>query len=126
MRKLGEGGLMGRVSWSDQAEADLDRMALAVADQLRRNTEEILHDIPPVEYQSDEGELPNGIMWHRGAAHESLSEHDGGPQDYAFLYRRQDSNPESEILAVPSTKEIASKYAQMTKEPRDTDYAQSL
>jgi hypothetical protein len=101
------------VSW-DKAEADLDRIALAVADQLRRNAEEILHDIPPVEYASDEGELPYGIMWHRGADHEDLSEQDDGPQDYVFLYRRQDSSPGFEILAVPSTKEMASKYAQMT------------
>lgn len=111
---------MPTVSW-DKAEADLDRIALAVADQLRRNAEEILHDIPPVDYEGDEGELPYGMMWHRGAAHESLSEQDGGPQDYAFLYQRQDSDPEFEILAVASKEEMASMYARMymTVELRD-------
>ena len=98
---------MGRVSWSDQAEADLDGIALAVADQLRRNAEQILHDIPPVEHEGDEGELPYGMMWHRGAAHESLSEQDGGPQNYAFLYRKRRPG-EFEVLAVPR---LSSKYA---------------
>jgi hypothetical protein len=105
------------VSWGNEAEAKLDSIALAVADELRRNAEEILHDIPPVEVEGDEGDLPYGIMWHRGAAHERFSEQDGGPQNYVFLYRRQDSNPEFEILAVPSNKEMASLYARTYMTP---------
>lgn len=69
---------MRKVSWSDRAEADLDRIASAVADQLRRNAEEILHDIPPVEYAGDEGAY-GGIMWHRGDGHAPVfAKHDGG------------------------------------------------
>jgi hypothetical protein len=119
------------VSWGNEAEAKLDSIALAVADELRRNAEEILHDIPPVAYKGDEGDFPDGSMWHSGAAHErlseedeslseedeSLSEEDGGPQNYVFLYRRQDSNPEFEILAVLSNKEMARLYVRKFMPP---------
>ena len=112
------------VSWGKEAEAKLDSIAPAVADELRRNAEEILHNIPPVKCEGDEGDLPNGTMWHRGAAHErlseqdeSISEQDGGPQNYVFLYRRQDSDPEFEILDVLSNKEMASLYARIYMPP---------
>ncbi len=112
------------VSWSDEAEAKLDSIAPAVADELRRNAEEILHDIPPVKCEGDEGDFPNGTMWHRGAAYkrlseqdESLSEQDSGAQDYVLLYRRHDSNPEFEILDVLSNKEMASMYARIYMPP---------
>jgi hypothetical protein len=112
------------VSWGNEAEAKLDSIAVAVADKLRRNAEEILHDIPPVAYKGDEGDFPDGSMWHSGAAHERLSEEDessseedGGPQNYVFLYRRQHSNPEFEILAVLSTKEMARLYARKFMPP---------
>lgn len=120
---------MGRVSWSDQAEADLNRIAPAVADQIRRNAEKILHDIPPLDHPADEGALGDGFLWHRGVAHgrhTEQEEQDDGPQNYFLLYRKRDSDPEFEILAVPSEKQVASKWAQMTREPRDTGYAQSL
>ena len=54
MRSSGAGAAnpepKSRVSWSDQAEADLDNIPPAVAYELRRNAEEILHDIPPRVY----------------------------------------------------------------------------
>ena len=112
------------VSWSNKAEAKLDSIALAVADDLRRNAEEILHDIPPVVYEGDEGDLPRGRMWHRGAAHErlseqdeSLTEQDDGPQNYVFRYRRQGANPEFEILDILSNEEMARLYARMYMTP---------
>jgi hypothetical protein len=112
------------VSWDNEAEAKLGSMTPAVADELRRNAEEILHDIPPVDYEGDEGDLPNGGMWHRGAAHARLSEQDeglseqgGGAQNYVFLYRRQDSSPQFEILKVLSNKEMASLYARIYMPP---------
>ena len=103
---------MPRVSW-DKAEADLDRIAPAVANQLRRNAEKILHDIPPLDVPGDEGVLDDRILWHRGS-HENLNERDDGPQNYLLLYRKHDSDSEFEILAVPSNKQVASKWVQMT------------
>ena len=129
MRKLGEGGLMSRVSWSDQAEADLQSIDPdAVRDQLRRNAEEILHYIPRrTAYPADEGAC-SGIMWHRGIAHGRCAEEeqDNGPENYFLFYRRRTTTPGFEILAVRSIHQMASMYAQMTREPRDTGYAQSL
>lgn len=103
---------MPRVSW-DKAEADLDWIAPAVADQLKRNAEEILHNIPPLDVPGDEGELDDGIMWHRGS-HETLDEHADGPQNYLLLYRKHEFDSEFEILAVSSNKQVASKWVQMT------------
>src|SRR5689334_11398952 len=46
VRKLGEGGQMVRVRWSDEAEADLAAInPAAVRDQIRNSAEEILHPI---------------------------------------------------------------------------------
>jgi hypothetical protein len=118
MRRLGEGGLMGRASWSDQAEADLQSIDSAVRDQLRRNAEE-LQDIPPnTADPADEG-ANGGIMWRRGIGDGRSTEQDNGPQNYFLLYRKQNPAPGFEILAVCSIHQMASMWAQMTREPRD-------
>lgn len=121
---------MGRVSWSDQAETDLQSIDPdAVRDQLKRNAEKILHDIlPRTAYPADEG-TDGKIMWHRGVAHgrhTEQEEQDDGPQNYFLFYRRRTTAPGFEILAGRSIGQMASMWAQMTREPRDTDYAQSL
>jgi hypothetical protein len=102
---------MPRVSW-DKAEADLDGIAPDVADQLKHNAEEILHNVPPLDVPGDEGELDDGIMWHRGS-HERVNEDADGPQDYLLLYRKREFDTEFEILAVPSNKQVASKWVRM-------------
>jgi hypothetical protein len=122
--------MMGRVSWSDQAKSDLQRIDPdTVRDQLKRNAEEILHYIPRrTAYPADEG-ADGRIMWHRGVAHGRYTEQeeqDNGPQNYFLFYRRRTTAPGFEILAVRSIHQVASMYAQMTREPRDTYYAQSL
>ena len=114
---------MGRVSWSVRAESDLQSINPgAVRDQLRHNAEEILHYIPPrTAYPADEG-ADGRIMWHRGVAHGRCTgqEEDNGPQNYFLFYRRRVTAPGFEILAVRSIHEVASMYAQMTREPRDS------
>ncbi len=106
---------MPRVSWG-KAQADLESIDPAMVGQLRDSAEEILHDIPPVEYPADEGVALDRIMWHRGAAHESLNEQADGPQNYLLLYKKQDSDPEFEILAVRSIQQIANKHVKMRME----------
>ena len=56
---------MGKVSWSEQAESDLESLVAnpAVRAQIKHIAEEILHDIPP-RTCSDDGSA-DGIMWHR-------------------------------------------------------------
>jgi hypothetical protein len=114
IRKL-ERNLMGRVSWSDQAEADLKSIAPgAVRDQLRRNAEEILHLIPPrTAYPDDEG-ADGGIMWHRGDGHSPVfADQDDGPQNYFLFYRRRATAPGFEILAVRSIHQMARRWKQI-------------
>ena len=68
-------------------------------------------------------------MWHRGVGHGRCTEQeeqDNGPQNYFLFYGRRATAPGFEILAVRSIHQMASKWAQMTREPRGTDYAQSL
>src|SRR6266851_10312680 len=93
---------MGRVSWSDQAMVDLERVVEdhAVREQLKRNAEEILQNIPSHANAADEG-FEGEIMWHRGIAHEQelqanaewLLETREGPQvwDYFLFYRERQS-----------------------------------
>ena len=117
---------MGRVSWSDQAEADLQSIDPGVRDQLRHNAEEMLHHIPPnTAYSADEG-AHGGIMWHRGIGDGRSTEQDSGPQNYFLLYRKRNPAPGFEILAVRSIHQMASMWAQMTREPRDTYDVQPL
>lgn len=105
---------MRKVSWV-KAESDLDSVDPAVAGQLKRNAEEILHDIPPRAYPADEGAY-DGIMWHRGEAHERLVEHSDGPQNYFLFYAKNRSGSEFEILAVRSIHQSASMWVQMIME----------
>jgi hypothetical protein len=105
---------MPSVSWSDQAESNLENLVLAVADQLRGNAEEILHEIPPLVWPADEG-AAGGIMWHRGAAHERFPEQANDPQNYFLFYRPLDPG-EFQVLAVGSIHHLASKWVQMSKE----------
>jgi len=109
------------VSWSDEAEADLENINPIVKDRLRRNAEEILPDIRActgkVRVGNDE------IMWHRAITHAQeagwLSEEDDdGTQawDYFLVYRRR-SPTEFEVLAVRSTRQVASRWVQRTREP---------
>jgi hypothetical protein len=114
---------MGRVSWSGQAEADLDSIDPVVRDQLRRNAEEILHLIPPCTHPADEG-ADSGIMWHRGDGHGRFTDRSNGPQDYFLLYRSCDpapgsEDPEFEVLAVRSIHQVARMWVQMTSTPAD-------
>jgi hypothetical protein len=102
---------MLNVSW-DRAESDLDSVDPAVVVQLKHNAEEILHDIPPWEYPDDEGAC-DGIMWHRGEAHERLDEQSDGPQNY-FLFYKNGSEQKFEILAVRSIRQISNKWLWMT------------
>lgn len=122
--ELGEGGPMG-VSWSDQANADLQRIGNpAVRRQIKRNAElpEVVHHIPPRRYPADEGHY-SGIMWHRAISHdrsarEGAAEQDNGPLNYFLLYRSQRRDPpEFEIKAVRSLGDIAGGWIQMTMGP---------
>ena len=116
------------VSWSDKAEADLENINPIVKDQLRRNAEVTLPDIRPCTGKFHVG---NGeIMWHRGITHEQEREaewlwweDDDGVQawDY-FLFYRQWTPTEFEVLGVRSTREMASIWMQRTgglSEPPD-------
>jgi hypothetical protein len=100
-----------RVSW-DNAQSDLESLDPTVVGQLKRNAEQILHNIPPIEHRADEG-AEGGIMWHRGHPHERLADQPGGPQEYFLFYVRSSSNPEFEILAVRSIYQVASMCVQM-------------
>lgn len=116
---------MGRVSWSDSAEADVAGIDHAVIYQLKRIAEEILHDIPPIVYPADEGYVDN-IMWCRAITREQehqmeaggLQETEGGIPvwDYFFLYTKQESGEGFEVLAVLNVHQVASRWLQMTRE----------
>jgi hypothetical protein len=119
---------MGRVSWSDQAAADLDSIDPAVRDQLKRNAEKILHLIPPGADPADEGAW-SGIMWHRGDGHGRFTKLPNGPQDYFLLYKRREpasgsedseEDPDFEVLAVCSIRQVASVWVQMTSTPAES------
>ncbi len=90
------------MSWSDQAEADLQSIGPVVRDQLRRNAEEILHLIP---------------LWHRGDGHAPVfAEQDDGPQNYFLLYRER-RQEEFEVLAVRSIRQMVSMWKQIAPLP---------
>jgi hypothetical protein len=108
---------MPRVTWSAQAEAELEAFVPdpAVRDQLKRNAEATLHDVATC--TPDEG-VEDGIMWHRGITHEQerwieagslLEADDGGTRcwDYFLLYRPLDSAG-FEVVGVRSNNQIAS------------------
>jgi hypothetical protein len=117
---------MGKVSWSAQAEADLQGIAPAVADQLRRHAEETLHYVRTS--TAHEG-VAEGIMWRRGISYEEEREIETGslwgedddgaqPWDY-FLFYRPVGSEQFQVLAVVSTHQIASLSVQMSREPAD-------
>jgi hypothetical protein len=112
---------MGRVSWSDQAEADLDSIDPAVRDQLKRNAEEILHLIPPLTDPADEG-VEGEIMWHRADGHGRFTSRPDGPQNYFLIYRSHGAataseDPQFEVLALRSIHQLACMWIQMTSTP---------
>ena len=53
---------MGKVSWSDEAEADLESIAPAVRNQLKRSAEEVLHLISPLTADPAEEGIEGEIM----------------------------------------------------------------
>jgi hypothetical protein len=111
---------MGRVWWSDQAEADMSSIDPAVRDQLRHNAEENLHPIPPRTHPADEGAY-GGVMWHRADGHGRFAKRPDGSQDYFLIYRRRDpapgsgdsEDPEFEVLAIRSIYQVACMWLQM-------------
>jgi hypothetical protein len=120
---------MARVSWSEEAERDLEVFVAtaAVRDQLRRNAQEVLHDIayaprPSCAREADAGAVGE-IMWHRGVphGHERLPEQSDGPQNYFLIYRRQNSAQEFEVLGVRSIHQVARYWEQMSREPTEAD-----
>jgi hypothetical protein len=107
---------MPRVTWSAQAEAELDALVAdpAVRDQLRRHAAATLHYV--VACSADEG-AEDGIMWRRGISDEQKrkmnegrlpDDDDDGTRawDYFLLYRPL--NPGAfEVLGVRSNRQIA-------------------
>jgi hypothetical protein len=129
---------MGRVLWSAEAEGDLQNIARDVREQIKRNAEVTLPDI-----RSCTGQIPLGILWHRGITHEQEDELDGLPEedgdgiqpwDYYLFYQEQ-SPEEFEVLAVLSTYQIANMRGHIAWElmpdamawrPPDADDEQAL
>jgi hypothetical protein len=108
---------MPRVSWSDQAEAELEALVPdpAVRDQLKHNAEATLHHVTT--YAPHEG-VEDGIMWRRGItrgqerqieAGSLLEADDDGTRcwDYFLFYRPLDSAG-FEVVGVRSNSQIAS------------------
>jgi hypothetical protein len=127
VRRLGRGGLMGKVWWSDQAAADLKTVKLRTRNLLKRNAEKVLHVISPhtATDLDDEG-VEGEIMWHRGDGHGMFKKLPRGPQDYFLVYKRRDpasgsedseenpeGDPDFEVLAVYSVREVACIWVQM-------------
>jgi hypothetical protein len=116
MRRPREGGLMGQVLWSEQAEADLAQLEITypgVTKQLKRCAGKVLHPISPRTADPAEEGIADEIMWHRGDGHGHFMKRRGcGPQDFFLFYRRCDSapgskDPEFEVLAVRSVHQVA-------------------
>jgi hypothetical protein len=136
MRRPGDGGLMGRVLWSDRAEADLAELESnypGVTKQLKRCAGRVLHPISPRTADPAEEGIAGEIMWHRGDGHGDFMKRRGsGPQDFFLFYRRRDSAPGSveagfEILAVRSIHQVAGIWlAQTDIDPPDAADAWSL
>jgi hypothetical protein len=97
-----------RLSWGKKAESDLADVDPGVVVQLKRSAEQILHSIPPWIHPHDEG-VSGGIMWHRAEVREAPEEQPDGPQNY-FLFYRNGSDQEFEILGVRSIYQIANSW----------------
>jgi hypothetical protein len=122
---------MGRVSWSDQAKADLAGISRTLRYLLRRSAKEILHPISLHNADREDEGADGEIMWLRADGHGRFTRRRGnGPQDYFFFYRCHhppgSEDPEFEILAVCSNRQVASMWVQMTSEPPDAGNVQSL
>ena len=137
---------MGKVSWSEQAESDLESLVAnpAVRAQIKHIAEEILHDIPP-RTCPDDGSA-HGIMWHRCITWEQkrqleeaeleeaeleeeqpdedqpdedqLKDTTDGPWNYFLMYTKGNS-AKFEVLGVRSTHQMASMWVQMDSDPPD-------
>ncbi len=135
---------MGEVSWSEQAESDLERLVAnpVVRAQIKHIAEEILHDIPP-RTCPDDGSA-HGIMWHRCITWEQkrqleeaeleeeqpqleeaeleeeqphekqLKDTTDGPWNYFLMYTKGNS-AKFEVLGVRSTHQMASMWVQMDR-----------
>ncbi len=128
---------MGKVSWSEQAESDLESLVVnpAVRAQIKHIAEEILHDIPP-RTCPDDGSA-DGIMWHRCITREQkrqleeaeleeaeleeaqlhekqLRDTTDGPWNYFLMYTKGNS-AKFEVLGVRSTHQMASMWVQMDR-----------
>jgi hypothetical protein len=118
---------MSRLLW-DRAESDLDNVDPAVVVQLKRNAEEILHDIPPVMFPADEG-IWEDIMWHRvvphngfNQSHARFDQESDGPHNYFLFYTKSRFVQEFEILAVRSIHDVGRKWLSMNRDI-DNPYA---
>jgi hypothetical protein len=101
--------MVGRLSWV-YAESDLDDVDPAVVAQIRHSAEQLLHSIPPrLHPPSDEG-ISDGIMWHRAKIQQEPEEQPDGPQNY-FLFYRNGTDHEFEILGVCSIYQVANRWA---------------
>jgi hypothetical protein len=116
---------MSGVWWSDEALAELELVVEdpAVREQLKRNAEETLHDIPPGANSADEG-AEGEIMWRRAITHEQERQIKAGtllePEDdpyqawnYILFYRKREPDHGFEVLAVRSVHQIASLLMKM-------------
>jgi hypothetical protein len=128
MRKLGKGGLMAKVWWSDQAAAYLENIRpRATRNVLKHKAGEILHVILPHNADSADEGVEGEIMWHRGDGHGRFTKLPKGPQDYFLIYKRRDpasgsedseeeppeGDPDFEVLAVYSVRQVACMWLQM-------------
>jgi hypothetical protein len=107
------------VSWH-KAEPDLADIDPPVVDQLKRNAEELLHDIPPWKHEDDG--VRDGIMWHRGAAGEWPEEQSDGPQNYFLFYQKSRSGHDFEILAVRSLQQVSARWLRLAADPHRPFY----
>jgi hypothetical protein len=130
-----------RVSWSPKAIRELQRIKNpSVREDLKRNAEEALHEIPEQgdddredhsdeyreDHSADEGRSGE-IMWHRGWTHEQARQAawepqepaDDGPWNYFLLYRKVPGPTAFEVLAVRSIHQVANHWRQIKAEAED-------
>jgi hypothetical protein len=120
-----QASLVPGVSWSEQALKDLEEVVAVadVRDELRRNAEEILHNIlsewrPRCVEMGDAG-VSGEVMWHRGVPHEHelLPEQADGPECYFLFYQLVTSTPAWEVLAVRSIYQVARRWERRSRSP---------
>ncbi len=116
-----------RVSWSPEAirELELTVKDRSVQEELKRNAEVTLHEIPERnedrgDHSADEGRVGE-IMWHRGWTHEQERQAewepedpaDDGPWNYVLFYRGAPGPAAFKVLAVRGCAQIADCWYQM-------------